>query len=513
MDQQPKVSITPAAQAARRIIPIASSRGAAPAVANDACGTRGRKPGLPESVWERVKEHPCYSADAHHYFARMHVAVAPACNIQCNYCNRKYDCSNESRPGVVSEKLTPEFAAKKVLAVAAKIPQLSVVGIAGPGDALADAERTFRTFELIRAQAPDIKLCLSTNGLALARHVRRIKDLNVDHVTVTINMIDPEIGERIYRWIFFEHKRWTGRDAARILSERQLAGLEALVSAGVLVKVNSVLIPGINDEHLVEVNAAVKQRGAFLHNIMPLISDPAHGTHFGLTGQRAPTPGELKALQDRCEGDMQIMRHCRQCRADAVGMLGEDRGAEFTSDKIQMTVEQTAETVAPAYDMRARNAYRSWVERERADEQAARELELARVVAAVGAERAAAEKHLIAVATKGGGRINQHFGHAREFQIYEVSALGAKLVGQRKLGQYCQGGHEDEEAMPSVLGALQGCTAVLVAKIGRCPREELERAGIEVVQDYAFEYIEASALAWYQRRVERMRKEQACQAA
>jgi len=43
-------------------------------------------------------------------------AVAPACNIQCNYCNRKYDCANESRPGVVSEKLTPEQAAKKVLA-------------------------------------------------------------------------------------------------------------------------------------------------------------------------------------------------------------------------------------------------------------------------------------------------------------------------------------------------------------------------------------------------------------
>ena len=42
----------------------------------------------------------------------MHVAVAPACNIQCNYCNRKYDCANESRPGVVSERLTPEAAVR-----------------------------------------------------------------------------------------------------------------------------------------------------------------------------------------------------------------------------------------------------------------------------------------------------------------------------------------------------------------------------------------------------------------
>ena len=129
----------------------------------------------------------------------MHVAVAPGCNIQCNYCNRKYDCANESRPGVVSEKLTPEFAAKKVLAVAARIPQLSVVGVAGPGDALAIPERTFRTFELIKESAPDIRLCLSTNGLALPDHVARIKSLGVDHVTITINMIDPEIGAQIYR--------------------------------------------------------------------------------------------------------------------------------------------------------------------------------------------------------------------------------------------------------------------------------------------------------------------------
>ena len=71
------------------------------------CGTAARPEELPQSVWEKIQDHPCYSEDAHHYFARMHIAVAPACNIQCNYCNRKYDCSNESRPGVVSEKLTP----------------------------------------------------------------------------------------------------------------------------------------------------------------------------------------------------------------------------------------------------------------------------------------------------------------------------------------------------------------------------------------------------------------------
>ena len=55
------------------------------------CPSTGDKPQLDASIQERIAKHPCYSEDAHHHYARMHVAVAPACNIQCNYCNRKYD--------------------------------------------------------------------------------------------------------------------------------------------------------------------------------------------------------------------------------------------------------------------------------------------------------------------------------------------------------------------------------------------------------------------------------------
>ncbi len=333
------------------------------------CGSGAGQGDLPPEIWEKVKNHPCYSEQAHHHYARMHVAVAPACNIQCNYCNRKYDCANESRPGVVSERLTPEQAAKKALAVAATIPQMTVLGIAGPGDPLANPAKTFKTFELVAAQAPDIKLCLSTNGLALPDHVETIAKYKVDHVTITINMVDPEIGAKIYPWIFYKHKRYEGVEAARILSEHQLRGLEMLTARGILCKINSVMIPGVNDRHLVEVNRAVKSRGAFLHNIMPLISAPEHGTVFGLTGQRGPTARELKALQDSCEGEMNMMRHCRQCRADAVGLLGEDRSAEFTTAKV-MEMEVS-------YDLDSRQAYQAKVEETRQAEVAAKNAELA----------------------------------------------------------------------------------------------------------------------------------------
>jgi nitrogen fixation protein NifB len=183
----------------------------------------------------------------------------------------------------------------------------------------------------------------------LPDYVDRIKALNVDHVTITINMVDPEIGTKIYRWVHYRRRRYKGLEAARILHERQMEGLQALKEADILCKVNSVMIPGINDEHLVEVDQVIRQNGAFLHNIMPLISAPEHGTYFGLTGQRGPTPKELKKLQDECaDSNMKMMRHCRQCRADAVGLLGEDRSQEFTKEKfMEMAVEYDLEPQDP----------------------------------------------------------------------------------------------------------------------------------------------------------------------
>jgi nitrogen fixation protein NifB len=457
------------------------------------CGLAAGKGDLSPEIWEKIKNHPCYSEEAHHHYARMHVAVAPACNIQCNFCNRKYDCSNESRPGVVSERLTPEQAEKKVLAVASTIPQMTVLGIAGPGDPLANPEKTFKTFELVAKKAPDIKLCLSTNGLMLPEYVDRIQALNIDHVTITINMIDPRVGAKIYPWIFYNHKRYTGVEASEILSERQLLGLEMLTERGILCKVNSVMIPGINEHHLVEVNRAVKSRGAFLHNIMPLISAPEHGTHFGLNGQRGPTAQELKLLQDSCEGEMNMMRHCRQCRADAVGLLGEDRSAEFTTEKIMRADVE--------YDLAGRQAYQESVEIKRQAAAVAKATEMK----SLDGEQSNLSI-LIAVATKGGGRINQHFGHAKEFQIYEVSTAGTKFVGHRRVDQYCQGGYAEDDSLETVVRAIKDCQAVFVAKIGGCPREGLEQAGIEPVDTFSFEYIEQSAIAYFKEYLVRLRR-------
>lgn len=458
-------------------------------------GSCGSKPDqmqhLPEHIREKVFNHPCYSEQAHHYFARMHVAVAPACNIQCNYCNRKYDCANESRPGVVSELLTPEQAVKKTLAVAANIPQMTVLGIAGPGDPLANPERSFSTFRALSEQAPDIKLCVSTNGLMLPQHIDELTRHNIEHVTITINCVDPEVGAKIYPWIFWNNRRIRGKKAARILIEQQQRGLEMLVERGILVKVNSVMIPGVNDHHLQEVSRIVKEKGAFLHNVMPLIAEAEHGTYYGLTGQRSPTSAELKELQDACAGDMNMMRHCRQCRADAVGLLGEDRGAEFTLDKIEnMDI-----------DYGAAMEKRSNIQRMMEMEMAQREIVTERHKGDAGGDSGKKGRPvLMAVATKGGGVINQHFGHATEFLVYEASTEGVRFIGTRKVEQYCTGEEtcgDAETTLTRAIKALEGCEVMLSARVGLTPWEALEAAGIRPISDHAFELIEEAVSKTY----------------
>ncbi|WP_303786991.1 nitrogenase cofactor biosynthesis protein NifB [Azovibrio restrictus] len=485
-------------------LPVISNT--APAASGGGCSSAGCGTApdalahLPDHIRAKVQDHPCYSEEAHHYFARMHVAVAPACNIQCNYCNRKYDCANESRPGVVSELLTPDQAIKKVLAVAATIPQMTVLGIAGPGDPLANPERTFETFRQLSEKAPDIKLCVSTNGLNLPRYVDEIARHNIDHVTITINCLDPKIGARIYPWIYWENRRIRGEEAAAILIEQQQKGLEMLTARGILVKVNSVMIPGVNDEHLKEVSKVVKAKGAFLHNVMPLIAEAEHGTYYGLMGQRSPSAEELQALQDECAGDMAMMRHCRQCRADAVGLLGEDRGAEFALDKLDaMEIDYDS---AMARRKEVHDAIIGQLEAKRA-----------RSAAPVKADDLptpiphGTRPVLMAVASAGQGLVNQHFGHAREFLVYEASPAGVRFVGHRKTELYCVGGDscgdagEDGVSADSILdrtlAALAGCEVVLCAKIGFEPWGRLEAAGIQPNGEHAMEPIEAAVLAVY----------------
>ncbi len=261
-----------------------------------------------------IDRHPCFSKAASRIYGRIHLPVAPACNIGCNYCERLYDCVNESRPGVTSRVIGPEEAIKRVEYELADKPFITVVGIAGPGDPLCN-EETFETLRLVHARFPLIGKCLSTNGLLLPRKVAELQALGVKTVTVTVNAVDPSICARIVSLIRLPDGEEKGPEAAEILIDNQLLGIEMASEAGIAVKVNTVLIPTINDRHITSVAEAVAERGAHVQNIMPLIP-------LGRFSHISPaSPADLRAVRRRCAPIIRQITHCRQCRADAIGLL------------------------------------------------------------------------------------------------------------------------------------------------------------------------------------------------
>ncbi|EIW18657.1 MULTISPECIES: nitrogenase cofactor biosynthesis protein NifB [Pelosinus] len=397
-------------------------------------------------------KHPCYNADAHHKYARMHLPVAPQCNISCNYCNRKFDCVNESRPGVTSEVLTPELASQKFSWVKENIENLSVVGIAGPGDALANWDVTKKSIELIQAKGEDIIFCLSTNGLMLPHYAAELVEMGIKHITVTVNCLDPNIGARLYKVVNYEDKSYTGVAGAELMIQNQLKGIAYLVEHGVLVKINIVMVKGINDHHIPEVVKKMKELGVFITNIMPLI--PAPGSAFEKFPQTSMK--EINEMRDLCQLEMQQMRHCKQCRADAVGLLGNDRSNEF-----RMTKPEPEKSVLPAKQI--------------------------------------GKEYRIAVTSKHGKLVDQHFGHATEFLIYQINDESFTLVERRKVEQYCSGVSEcdsdlQEGRKSAAIQAIEDCDAVLTMRIGYHGQQRLLEHGIVSVE-YCYTVEEGLAYA------------------
>ena len=269
-----------------------------------------------------IDEHPCFSEEASHSFGRVHLPVAPKCNISCNYCDRRYDCVNESRPGVTSRVITPEEAVGRVGQVTERFPEISVVGIAGPGDPLYNDE-TFETFHLIKERYPHLHRCLSTNGLLLSEKMESLLCSGVDTMTVTLNAVSPVIGAKIYSFVCYRSERMEGTEAAEVLLDNQLTGINMAVKEGIAVKVNTVMIPTINDNHIIEIAGRIEKLGVSLQNIVPLIP------LYRFSHLKTPSPYDRKRLQDECAGIIPQMTHCRQCRADAVGLLSQDMSREL----------------------------------------------------------------------------------------------------------------------------------------------------------------------------------------
>ena len=91
---------------------------------------------------------------------------------------------------------------------------------------------------------------------------------------------------------------------------------------------------------------------------------------------------------------------------------------------------------------------------------------------------------LIAVASKTGTEVDQHFGHAEKFRIFKYRKGDPVQVDEVKVNKYCTFDLEHpfrHAQFDGIAEALKDCKAVVTAMIGDLPRQELEKLGFKVI--------------------------------
>jgi MoaA/NifB/PqqE/SkfB family radical SAM enzyme len=236
---------------------------------------------------------------------------------------------------------------------------------------------------------------------------------------------------------------YTGEQAASILLANQLTGLKYLAERGIVCKVNIVTLRGVNEEHIEEVVIKAKEIGATITNIMQMI--PVKGS--GFEDLPLVSNKDITALREKCGQHLEQMTHCKQCRADAIGMLDKDQSLKYTDKKPEKPLINE------------------------------------RVGFLEGPIRFAA-------ASKSGMIVDQHFGHAEEFYIYDYVGEAAVFKEKRSVSKYCTGKKDcdEEDKIGNILKTIEDCQGVLTVRIGTQPQKRLKQQGIEVFTTY--EYIE-----------------------
>jgi nitrogen fixation protein NifB len=309
---------------------------------------------------------------------------------------------------------------------------ISVVGIAGPGDAFANPEESLETLRLVRKKYPDMILCVATNGLNLEPYAEQLAQVKVSHVSVTVNGVDSAITEKIYSWVRDGKRVLRAGEGAEILLEKQFSGIRALKKNGVAVKINSIILPGINDNHMEDIALQMAELKVDILNCIPYY--PNEGANF--KDMNEPSPEMVAKIRKAAGKHIRQMHHCTRCRADAVGILGE-RPETRIMEALKSCSSRKAKT------------------------------------------NQISDRPYVAVASLEGVLINQHLGEAYRLQIYGRNVNGKiRMVDDRLTPEPGSGNNR----WIKLAEILKDCRALMVSGIGPTPQKILSDRKIEVLE-------------------------------
>ncbi|MEU4608640.1 GTP 3',8-cyclase MoaA [Kribbella sp. NPDC023972] len=186
----------------------------------------------------------------------LRVSLTDRCNLRCSYC-----MPEEGLDWLAKPELLTDDEVVRLVSVAVRLLGVHEIRFTG-GEPLLRRGLVgivARTAELL----PRPQVSLTTNGIGLARQAQALKDAGLDRVNVSLDTIRPDTFQQLAR-----------RDRIKDV----LAGLEAAQAAGLTpVKVNAVLMRGVNEQQAPELLEFCLERGYELRFIEQMPLDAQHG--------------------------------------------------------------------------------------------------------------------------------------------------------------------------------------------------------------------------------------------
>lgn len=186
----------------------------------------------------------------------LRVSLTDRCNLRCTYC-----MPAEGLDWTPSEALLTDDELMRVLGIA--VERLGVRAIRFTGGEPLLRRGLESIIAATAALEPRPQISMTTNGIGLSRRAGRLAAAGLDRINISLDTLDPDRFNTIAR-----------RDRLPDV----LAGLAAAHEAGMVpVKVNTVLMRGINDDEATSLLRYCVDHGYHLRFIEQMPLDPQHG--------------------------------------------------------------------------------------------------------------------------------------------------------------------------------------------------------------------------------------------
>lgn len=231
---------------------------------NDASVPPPRPDGTPAGLWDR------YGRRA----TDMRLSLTDKCNLRCTYCMPAEGLEWLSKQAVMTREEIVRIVGIGVAALGVR--ELRLTG----GEPLVRADLADIIAD-IRGNHPDLPISMTTNGVGLDKKAAKLKAAGLTRINVSLDSLHEETFTQLTRRPFLE---------------RVLAGVDAAWAAGLgPVKINAVLMRGINDAESPDLLSWALDRGYELRFIEQMPLDADHGW----TRRDMITAAEIRELLSR----------------------------------------------------------------------------------------------------------------------------------------------------------------------------------------------------------------------